>query len=86
MYGVMGISAAGLPFDTPDGRPVHCMVLLATPASQRDRHLEVIAALARAIGRDANIQQELFNAETPAHAYEVLHAEEATDFNRYLSE
>jgi mannitol/fructose-specific phosphotransferase system IIA component (Ntr-type) len=85
MFGVMGISRKGLLFDTPDGRPVHCVVLLATPESQRDRHLEVIAALARAIGRDANIQEELFNAETPAHAYEVLHAEEATDFNYYLT-
>lgn len=86
MYGVMGISARGLEFDTPDGRPVHCMVLLATPQSQRERHLEVIAALARAIGRDPSIQEQLFNAETPAHAYEVLHAEEAVDFNYYLNE
>lgn len=86
MYGVMGISARGLPFDTPDGVPVHCVVLLATPQSQRERHLEVIAALARAIGRDPAIQGQLFNAETPAHAYEILHAEEAEDFNYYLSE
>jgi len=86
MFGVMGISREGLAFDTPDGVPVHCMVLLATPESQRERHLEVIAALARAIGRDLAIQQQLFNAETPAHAYEILHAEEATDFNYYLSD
>ncbi|HUX12561.1 MAG TPA: PTS sugar transporter subunit IIA [Spirochaetia bacterium] len=86
MCGVMGISREGMPFDTPDGIPVHCMVLLATPESQRERHLEVIAALARAIGRDHNIQEQLFNAETPAHAYEILHAEEAADFNYYLTE
>jgi len=86
MFGVMGISRRGLPFETPDGKPVHCMVLLATPESQRERHLEVIAALARAIGRDANVQEQLFNSRTPAHAFEVLHAEEATDFNYYLGE
>ena len=86
MFGAMGISNAGLPFETPDGRPIHCMVLLATPESERERHLEVIAALARAIGRDHNIQEQLFNAETPAHAFEVLHAEEAEDFNYYLTE
>jgi len=86
MFGAMGISKEGLSFETPDGRPIHCMVLLATPESERERHLEVIAALARAIGRDHNIQEQLFNAETPAHAFEVLHAEEAEDFNYYLSE
>lgn len=84
MYGVMGLSAAGLAFETPDGRPVHCIVLLATPESQRERHLEVIAALARAIGKDPAIQERLFTAQTPAHAYEILHAEEASDFNYYL--
>lgn len=86
MCGVMGLSRKGLAFETPDGRPVHCMVLLATPENERDRHLEVIAALARAIGRDQNIQDQLFNAETAAHAYEVLHAEEAEDFNYFLSD
>ncbi len=86
MCGVMGLSRDGLNFETPDGRPVHCMVLLATPDSERDRHLEVIAALARAIGRDEGIQEQLFNAESAAHAYEVLHAEEAEDFNYYLSD
>lgn len=84
MVGVMGISHEGLPFETPDGRPVHCMVLLATPAHERDRHLEVLAALARAIGKDPAIQQRLFSAKSPAHAYELLHTEEAEDFNYFL--
>lgn len=84
MYGVMGLNREGLPFETPDGKPVHCMVLLATPESQRERHLEVIAALARAVGRDKIIQEQLFNAKTPAHAYEILHAEESESFNYYL--
>jgi mannitol/fructose-specific phosphotransferase system IIA component (Ntr-type) len=86
MYGVMGLNREGLPFETPDGKPIHCMVLLATPESQRERHLEVIAALARAVGRDKSIQEQLFNAKTPAHAYEILHAEESESFNYYLEE
>ncbi len=85
MVGVMAISGAGLPFETPDGMPVHCIVLLATPVSERDRHLEVLAALMRAIGADPSIQWQLFGARSPAHAYELLHAEEAEDFNYFLS-
>ena len=86
MVGAMGISREGLPLDTPDQRPVHCMVLLMTPENERDRHLEVLAALARSIGRDANVQSNLFAAKSAAHAYEILHAEEAEDFNYYLGE
>jgi PTS system fructose-specific IIC component len=85
--GVMGISREGLRFDTPDGVPVHCMVLLATPAGHHDRHLEVLAAFARVIGTDPATRQQLYLAPTPARAYEVLHAEEASeDFNYFLEE
>ncbi len=84
--GAMGISREGLGFETPDGRPVHCMVVLATPVTERDRHLEVLAALARAIGSDPSIQRQLFDAKSPAHAYEILHAEESEDFNYWLED
>lgn len=86
MAGAMGISREGLDFETPDGLRVHCMVVLATPPGQRERHLEVLAALARAIGTDPIIQRQLFNAESPAHAYEILHAEESEDFNYFLED
>lgn len=84
--GAMGISRKGLNFETPDGRAVHCMVVLATPDTKRDRHLEVLAALARAIGSDPSIQRQLFDAKSPAHAYEILHAEESEDFNYWLED
>jgi mannitol/fructose-specific phosphotransferase system IIA component (Ntr-type) len=83
--GVMALSRHGLEFDTPDGKPVHCMVLLATPEDQRDRHLEVLGVLARVIGSDRIIRQELFGAESAAHAFDILHAEEQ-EFNPFLEE
>jgi PTS system fructose-specific IIC component len=84
MVGVMGLSRKGLPFEAPDGEPVHCIVLLATPPEERQRHLEVLAALTSAIGLDPSIKTQLFNAESPAHAYGVLHTGESIRFNRYL--
>ncbi len=85
IVGAMAISREGLAFaDTPDGRPVHCIVLLATPATERDRHLEVLAALARAIGADPQVQKQLYSARSAAHVYELLHAEESQDFNYFL--
>ncbi len=87
ILGAMGISHDGLRFDTPDGQPVHCVILLATPPTHRDQHLEVLAAFSRAIGRDRSIQRELYSAKSAAHAYEVLHADEQTeDFNYFLDE
>jgi mannitol/fructose-specific phosphotransferase system IIA component (Ntr-type) len=86
MVGVMGLSRTGLHFETPDDRPIHCMVLLATPRGQRDRHLEVLAALARTLATDPSLQHQLYNAGSPAHAYEILHGEENEDFNYFLED
>jgi mannitol/fructose-specific phosphotransferase system IIA component (Ntr-type)/Kef-type K+ transport system membrane component KefB len=87
IVGVMGISSRGLDFDAPDRHPVHCMVLLATPSSQRARYLEVLAAFARAIGHTRNIREQLYHADSPAHAYELLHAdEESEDFNYFFED
>lgn len=86
IVGVMGISQAGMSLDAPDGRPVHCVILLATPDAARDRHLEVLAAFARAIGRDAIVRQQLYHARSPAHAWHLLHADDAADFNAFLDE
>ncbi len=86
MVGVMGISRRGLDLPTPDGEPVRCMVLLATPVGERDRHLEVLAALARTVGADPAVQQQLYNARSAAHAYEILHGEETEDFNYFLDD
>ena len=86
IVGALGISREGLHFDTPDGAPVHCMVLLATPPSQRDHRLEVMAAFARAIMSDRGIEQQLYHARTPAHAYEILHHEDSEDFNHFLED
>jgi len=84
MAGVMALSQRGLDFDTPDGRPVHCMVLLGTSPEERDRHLQVLATLARTVGLGPDFQDQLFNATSPAHASELLHGEEFEDFNYFL--
>jgi len=86
MLGVMGISSEGLGFETPDGKPVHCMVLLATPANERARHLEVLGVLAGTVGMDEALQAQLFHAKSPAHAYEILHDEDAESFNYFLED
>lgn len=84
MVGVMALSRRGLALETPDGKPVHCMVLLGTSPEERDRHLQVLAALARTIGVDPAFQEQLFNATSAAHAWEILHGDDTEDFNYFL--
>jgi mannitol/fructose-specific phosphotransferase system IIA component (Ntr-type) len=86
IVGVMGLSPGGLDFKTPDGRPVHAVVLLATPPAEQVRHLEVLAAFAKAIVGDRNVAEQLFHARSAAHAYEILHADEAEDFNYFFED
>lgn len=86
MAGVMGISAEGFDWGMPDGQRVHAIVLLASPRSLRDTHLEVLAAFAGAITSSRNIQEQLYHAKTAAHAYDILHAKDAEDFNYFLED
>ena len=84
--GVMGINRRGLNFETPDDRPVHCVILLFSSPEEPERHLQLLAMIAGTVGSDPAIQAQLFNARTPAHAYEVLHHEDAAEFNVFLEE
>ncbi len=86
LRGVLGISSKGLDLGAPDGRPVHAVLLLATPESERNRHLEVLAAFATAITRDINLSEQLYHARSAAHAYNVLHAEDSEDLNYFLED
>ncbi len=87
IIGAMGISREGLSLETPDSRPVHCMVLILTPISMPERHLEVLSALTSSIGRDRSIQRKLYHIDSPAHADELIHLhEEFEDWNYYLED
>lgn len=85
IVGVMGVSAEGLDFDTPDGKPVQAIVLLATSHKDRPRHLEVLAAFSRAL-HDRNTAEQLYTADSAAHVYEMIHSSDAEDFNYFIDE
>ncbi|MFP6765709.1 MAG: PTS sugar transporter subunit IIA [Planctomycetaceae bacterium] len=84
--GILGISSRGLDLGAPDHQPVHAILLLATPSTDHKRHLEVLAAFAKIITSDANLREQLYHARSAAHAYDVLHADEAEDINYFLED
>ncbi len=84
--GILGINSDGIHLGAPDGQPIHAVLLLATPQADHKRHLEVLAAFAKAITRDINLREQLYHARSAAHAYAVLHADEAQDINYFLED
>jgi len=82
----LGTSSRGLDLGVPDHQPVHAILLLATPQTDRKRHLEVLAAFATIISSDVNLREQLYHARSAAHAYDVLHADEAEDINYFLED
>ncbi len=87
IIGAMGINRTGLALDAIDNRPVHCMVLIITPTSMPERHLEVLQALSLSIGRDRYIQQQLYHIDSPGHADELIHLDQQfEDWNYYLDQ
>jgi mannitol/fructose-specific phosphotransferase system IIA component (Ntr-type)/NhaP-type Na+/H+ or K+/H+ antiporter len=86
IQGVLGLSTKGLDLGASDGHDVHAVVLLATPDVDRQRHLEILSAFASAITRNASLREQLYHARSPAHAYDVLHADRSEELNYFLDE
>jgi PTS system fructose-specific IIC component len=84
--GVLGISFEGVDLNAPDGELVHAVLLLATPETDRHRHLQVLAAFANLITHDINFREQLYHARSPAHAYDVLHHSDQEDLNYFLED
>lgn len=54
---VFGRAEADLDWDAPDGRPVHFIFFLVTPAGIHDVHVQVLASIARALQKESNRRQ-----------------------------
>ncbi len=84
IIGVVGVSREGIPSSQPGGEPVHIIILIATPESQRDRHLEVLRAVSLLFGRHQDTRDAILSARTPWQVYELLQREEVAGYNPYL--
>ncbi|MCA9449642.1 MAG: PTS sugar transporter subunit IIA, partial [Candidatus Omnitrophica bacterium] len=83
--GVMGICPNGIDFDAPDNKPVHYIIMIATPREHQQRHLQVMAAVARMIS-DTNTRAKLLVAKTPAEVYEAIEVESKENYNYFLED
>lgn len=66
-------SAAGIEWDAPDAEPVHHVFFLASSAGTEDVHVQILAAIARAMARPEN-QRRLATGHDSAEVYRDLAA------------
>lgn len=84
IVGVLGLLEPPVDFGAPDGEPARLVILIATPENQKQRHLEVIAAITRMLQHE-QIRDRLFAASSSEKIHEIIDSEEAETFNYFLS-
>ncbi len=67
----LGICPAGIRFDSQDGRPIHLIIMIASPEAQRSRHLMMLACIAGRL-RDQNLLQNIVSAPSAEAALSLF--------------
>lgn len=71
LIGTVGISKAGIPFDSVDGEPVHVLVLLISPQDRPGDHLRALENVARSM-RDDGFVRSLMQCTTGEAVWALL--------------
>lgn len=71
LVGVFGRSQVGIPFDSPDGQPVHLFFLLLSNRECAVKHLEALAYISRKC-RDVDFRNFLVKAANKTQIVELL--------------
>lgn len=67
----VGISSAGIPFESLDEKPVHIIVMIAAGANQQDKYIRTLARVMLVLKTPAT-RQELIAAHSPAAVLEIF--------------
>jgi mannitol/fructose-specific phosphotransferase system IIA component (Ntr-type) len=67
----LGISRAGIDFDSIDGKPCYLIFLIVAPPDESTKYLKALSAVAL-VGRDADLIARLEAAESPEGVMAVL--------------
>lgn len=76
----VGLSSAGIPFDSLDGKPSRLIVLLIIPKGAAQRHVRTLAGIAR-LASNQGLRSHILEAETPAEIIEAIYLLEQQDAN-----
>lgn len=71
VFGAIGVSAPGVDYDALDGKPVHLIFMLVSPADQSGPHLKMLRSIAVLL-------------EHPKFADDLMHSRSADELYRHL--
>ena len=71
LVGTIGLSKAGVPFDSIDAQPVHVLVLLISPKDKPGDHLRALENVVKSM-RNQDFVDALRKAETPEAVWALL--------------
>lgn len=71
IYLVLGRSKAGIDFKAPDGRKVHLVVLIVTPADRVNEYLQLMASVLWSFS-DETLRRKVLEAPSGREALEAL--------------
>lgn len=71
LVGTIGLSKAGVPFESIDGEPVHVFVLLVSPQDQPGPHLRALESVVQAM-RDDEFVRALRACETQDQVWNLI--------------
>jgi fructose-specific phosphotransferase system IIA component len=71
----IGVSRAGIDFQSIDGKPVYIVVLLVSPTDRTGPHIQALARISRLM-LDEDFKNKLQNAATGGELYELISSKE----------
>ena len=76
LVAAIGISPAGIPFESLDGQPAQIILLTVSPASRTGPHIQFLADISRVLHNEAT-RQRVLNATHEEEVLELLSGESA---------
>ncbi len=86
IQGVIAISKKGIDFNSLDNKPVHIIILIATPEDHYELHLQVLANVAKIFGKNPEIKRKIINAKSAAEVYEILQSADTETLNPFFED
>jgi PTS system nitrogen regulatory IIA component len=77
----LGLSRDGIPYDSPDGKPVHLLFVIASPLKTNLDYLQALSTLVRVI-RDCSLRETLMSALDAAEIQKTIRSAFAFSLER----
>jgi len=69
--GAFGISQNGIDYGSPDGKPVHLVMMLIDDRYEADKHLSILKKTARMVG-SPNFLSKIMGCTDPREIYDLI--------------